>query len=208
MDSHLLFELTYVLYRIRPTIVHGERWLMETPREFRLFYPPCERWFRNLAQGLFHNNSSCSLARGTPTFSFVRILFLTRERLAGWSSRLLSVYSVFFIIGRDTSKLEGDWFCFAHRSCFFKSSISRCMAFSSPCSWAAWPFLWKPLWTMCRLSSWWFSKSFWCLRLRNSSYWRTLADSAWCELVSCGPDPAITVILHWSTSSSHRRRQL
>ena len=42
MDSHLLFELTYVLYRIRLTIVHGERWLMEMPRKFRLFYPLCE----------------------------------------------------------------------------------------------------------------------------------------------------------------------
>ena len=101
MDSHLLFELTYVLYRIRLTIVHGERWLMETPRKFRLFYPSCEGRFRNLAQGLLHNISSYSPARGTPTFSFVKILFLTRERLAVWSSRPLSVYSVIFIIGRD-----------------------------------------------------------------------------------------------------------
>ena len=38
MDSHLLFELTYVLYRIRSTIIHGKRWLMETPGKFCLFY--------------------------------------------------------------------------------------------------------------------------------------------------------------------------
>ena len=101
MDNHLLFELTYVLYRIRPTIVHGERWLMETPKKFRLFYLPCEGRFRNLAQVLLHNISSYSLVKGTLAFSFVKILFLTRERLAGWSSRPLSVYSVFFIIGRD-----------------------------------------------------------------------------------------------------------
>ena len=42
MDSHLLFELTYVLHKIRPTIIHGERWLMETPRKFRLFYHLCK----------------------------------------------------------------------------------------------------------------------------------------------------------------------
>ena len=101
MDSHLLFEMTYVLYRIHSTIIHGERWLMETPGKFRLFYPPCEGRFRNLAQGLLHNISSYSLARGIPAFYFVKILFLIRERLAGWSSRPLSVYSVFFIIGRD-----------------------------------------------------------------------------------------------------------
>ena len=33
-----------------------------------------------------------------------------------------------------TSELEGYCFCFVRRSCFFQSSISRYMAFSSPCS--------------------------------------------------------------------------
>ena len=42
MDSYLLFELAYVLYRIRLTIIYGERWLMETPGKFCLFYSPCE----------------------------------------------------------------------------------------------------------------------------------------------------------------------
>ena len=28
MDNHLLFELTYVFYRIHSTIIHGEHWLM------------------------------------------------------------------------------------------------------------------------------------------------------------------------------------
>ena len=112
MDSHLLFELTYVLYRICPTIVHGERWLMETPRKFRLFYPSCEGQFRNLAQGLLHNIRSYSLTRGTPAFSFMKILFLTRERLAGWSSGPLSIYSALFIIGRDIRAGKGPlMFC-------------------------------------------------------------------------------------------------
>ena len=57
----------------------------------------------------------------------------------------------------ETSKLERDRFYYAQRSCFFKSSISHCMAFSSPCSWATWPFLRNPLppvWTMCILPPW------------------------------------------------------
>ena len=33
-----------------------------------------------------------------------------------------------------TLELEGDRLCCARRSCFFKSSISHCMALSSPCS--------------------------------------------------------------------------
>ena len=141
MDSHLLFEMTYVLYKIHSTIIHGERWLMETPGKFRLFYPPCEGRFRNLAQGLLHNISSYSLARGIPAFYFVKILFLIRERLAGWSSRPLSVYSVFFIIGRDIRAGRGPLlFCptellfqiinFSLHG-FFITLLMSCMTFPS-----------------------------------------------------------------------------
>ena len=42
MDSHLLFELTYVFYRIHSAIIHGERRLVELSRKFSLFYPLCE----------------------------------------------------------------------------------------------------------------------------------------------------------------------
>ena len=108
MDSHLLFELTYMLYKIHSTIIHGEHWLMETSRKFCLFYPPCKGWFRNLAQGLLHNISSYSLARRAPTFSFVKVLFLTRERLAWWSSRPLSVDSIFFVVGRNIRAGRGS----------------------------------------------------------------------------------------------------
>ena len=101
MDSHLLFKLTYMFYRIRSTIIHGERWLMEMPRKFRPFYPPCKRWLRDLAQRLFHNIVPYSFTRKASTFPLVKMLILTRERFAWWSSRPLSVYSIFFIIGRD-----------------------------------------------------------------------------------------------------------
>ena len=101
MDSHLLFELTYVFYRIRSTIIHGERWLMEASGKFRPFYSPCKGWLRDLAQCLFHNIVPYSFVRRPPAFPLVKMLILTGERFAWWSSRALPVYSIFFIIGRD-----------------------------------------------------------------------------------------------------------
>ena len=38
MDNHLLFELAHMLHRIRASVIHSERGLMETPGEFCLFY--------------------------------------------------------------------------------------------------------------------------------------------------------------------------
>ena len=101
MDSYLLFELTYVFYRIRSTIIHGERWLVETSGKFRPSYSLCKGWFRDLAHCLFHNIGPYSFVRGAPTFPLVKILILTGERFTWWSSRTLPVYSILFIIGRD-----------------------------------------------------------------------------------------------------------
>ena len=101
MDSHLLFELTYVLYKVHSTIIHGERWLMETSRKFCPFYPPCKGWLWDLPQCLFHNIVPYSFTRRAPAFPLVKMLILTGEGFAWWSSRSLSVYSIFFIIGRN-----------------------------------------------------------------------------------------------------------
>ena len=101
MDSHLLFELTYVFYRICSTIIYDERRLVESSRKFCLFYPPCKWWLRNLAQCLFHNISSHSFTRRASAFSSVETLFIIREGFAWWSSRPLSINSVLFIIGRN-----------------------------------------------------------------------------------------------------------
>ena len=101
MDSHLLFELTYVFRRIRSAIIHGKSWLVESSRKLRLFYPPRERWLRNLTQRLFHNVSSHSFMRRASIFSPVMTLFVIGEGFAWWSSWPLPVHSVLFIIGRD-----------------------------------------------------------------------------------------------------------
>ena len=108
MDSHLLLELTYVLYRVCSAIIHGERWLVESFRKFCLFYPPCKGWLRNLAQCLFHNISSYSFAIRAPVFPSVKMLFLKGEGFAWWSSRPLYVYSIFLIIGRDIRARRGS----------------------------------------------------------------------------------------------------
>ena len=49
MDSHLLFELAHMLHRIRTSVIHGKRGLMETPGELCLLYSPSEGGLRNLA---------------------------------------------------------------------------------------------------------------------------------------------------------------
>ena len=108
MDSHLLFELALVFYRIRSTTIHGECWLVESSRKFRLFYPPCKRWFRNLIQCLFHNISSHSFARRASTFSPMMRLFIIREGFTLLSSWPLFVNSVIFIIIRDIKAGRGS----------------------------------------------------------------------------------------------------
>ena len=49
MDSHLLFELAYMLHRICSSVIHGERGLMEMPGELCLLYSPSKGGLRNLA---------------------------------------------------------------------------------------------------------------------------------------------------------------
>ena len=108
MDNHLLFELTYVFYRVCSAIIHGERWLVESSRKFCLFYPPRKGWFRNLAQRLFHNVSSYSFAKRALTFPLAKMLFFTGEGFAWWSSRPLSIYGIFFVIGGDIKAGRGS----------------------------------------------------------------------------------------------------
>ena len=108
MDSHLLFELTYMFHRICSAIIHDERRLVESSREFCLFYPSCEGWLRNLTQCLLHNISSHFFARRASAFFSVMSLFIIGEGFAWWSSWPLSVNSVLFIIERDIEDGRGS----------------------------------------------------------------------------------------------------
>ena len=110
MDNHLLFELTYVFYRVCSAIIHGECWLVKSSRKFCLFYPPRNGWLRNLAQRLFHNVNSYSFTRRTPAFPLMKMLFFTGEGFAWWSSRPLLVYSIFFINRGDIRAGRGSFF--------------------------------------------------------------------------------------------------
>ena len=155
MDSHLLFELTYVLYRVCLAIIHGERWLVESSRKFCLFYPPCKRWFRNLAQRLFIMSVPTPLREGL--LRFLRWwCFSSQEKDSLGGVLDLCLYIVSSLLLKETSELEGDHFCCARRNCFFKSSISCCMVLSLSLLSDTFLFLWKPLpsvWMECILPS-------------------------------------------------------
>ena len=135
MDRHLLFELTYVFYRVCLAIIHGECWLVESSRKFCLFYPPCKGDLEIWLKAFFITSIPTPLREGL-------LRFLWRRCSSSQEKDLLSgvidlyLYIVSSSSLEETSELEGDRFCCARQSCFFKSSISCCMALLSPCSWA------------------------------------------------------------------------
>ena len=97
-----------MFYRIYSAIIHDERRLVESSKKFCFFFPPCEGWLRNLTQYLLHNVSSYSFERRASASSLVKVLFIIGEWFAWWSSWLLSVNSVLFIIGRDIETGRGS----------------------------------------------------------------------------------------------------
>ena len=85
MDSHLLFEMTHMLHRIRASVIHGERGLMETPGELCLLYSPSKGGLRNLAHNFFHDISSYPPPKWTPSPPLTRMFLLTGIGLTRWS---------------------------------------------------------------------------------------------------------------------------
>ena len=98
LDSHSLVEMAHMLHRIRSTIVNGERWLMELPRKLCLFYLARERRLGNRDQRLAHSVISQALVRWAFIPTFVMVLLIVRERLAGWGSRPSSITSILSIV--------------------------------------------------------------------------------------------------------------
>ena len=101
MDVYPLIELAHMFYRVRSTIVSGERRLVEAPWKFSPLYPTRERGFRDLIQCLAHNIISYAFARWALVFSLVVALFIAGERFI----QLASSSSL-----EETSELEGDRF--------------------------------------------------------------------------------------------------
>ena len=74
-----------MFYRVRSTIVDGERGLMESLRKFGVFYPAHERRFGDLIQRLAHSVTSQAFTRQALVPMFMMVLFIIGERLAWWS---------------------------------------------------------------------------------------------------------------------------
>ena len=85
MDNYLLFELTHMLHRIRVSVIHGERGLMETPRELCLLYSLSKGGLGNLAQSFLHDVSSYPPSRWTHSPPLARMFLLTGIGLTRWS---------------------------------------------------------------------------------------------------------------------------
>ena len=82
MDNHPLVELAHMFYRVRSTIVNGERRLVETPRKFSHLYLACERGFGDLIQHPAHNIISHAFVRRAFVPSLMVAFFIIGERFA------------------------------------------------------------------------------------------------------------------------------
>ena len=85
MDNHILFERTHMLHKIRASVIHGERGLMETLRELCLLYSPSKWGLRNLAQSFLHDISSYSPPRWTSSSPLAGMFLFIGIRLTRWS---------------------------------------------------------------------------------------------------------------------------
>ena len=126
MNSHLLFELAYMLYRIGTSVIHGESGLVKASRKLCLFYFPSKGGLRNLAQSLLHDLCSYPPPRRTFSPPLVRVFLFIRIGFTGWSLWAFPVTGIYFRCARQ--------------SFFFRSLISRCKSFSSACPCTKWLF--------------------------------------------------------------------
>ena len=86
IGSYSLVEMAHMLHRIRSTIVDGEHWLIQSSRKSCPFNLVHEGRLGNLVQRLTHSVISQALARQALIPTFVMVLLLVEERLAGWGS--------------------------------------------------------------------------------------------------------------------------
>ena len=87
-----------MLYEVCPTIINGERKLMELPRYPSPFYPSLEGWLKDLIQNLTHGIITQALTRWALVFSSMMMLVFIRDDFTWRSSWSLPVIVVLFII--------------------------------------------------------------------------------------------------------------
>ena len=140
--------MAHMFYRVRLTIIDGERGLMEMLRKFYPLYLARERWFGDLIQRFARSVISQASTRRGLVPTFVMVLFIIGEILAWWSSWPLPITSILFIIRGDI-KTGRSWFRCAWRNFIFKLSISSCMASVLFCLWETWLPIWEWLLLIC-----------------------------------------------------------
>ena len=130
MESHLLFELTYMSTgSIRPLYMANVDWWNHA-----FSIPRVKGDLQIWLNAFFITSVPTPLREGLLRFLQWRCSSSQEKDLLGGVLDLC-LYIVSSSSLEETSKLEGDRFCCTRWSFFFKSSISRCMALSSPCSW-------------------------------------------------------------------------
>ena len=107
MDNHSLIEVAHMFYRVRLTIVNGERGLMESPRKFCPLNLARERWSGDLIKCLAHSVISQAFMRQPFVPTFAMVLFIVGKRFAGWSSWLLPITSILFTFRGEIMIGEG-----------------------------------------------------------------------------------------------------
>ena len=86
MDGHSLVEVAHMLHRIHSTVLDGECWLVEPPREYCPLNVAREGRSGNLVQHPAHSVISQASAWWALVSTFMMVFFFVGKRFARWSS--------------------------------------------------------------------------------------------------------------------------
>ena len=101
MYSHPLIEVTNVLHRVFPTIVHSECGLGEPLRKSPSLNPAHERWPGNLVKCFTYSIISQAYRGRIFVFTLMMIVLVIRERLARRSPWSTPIAAIPFTIRRE-----------------------------------------------------------------------------------------------------------
>ena len=86
MDGHSLVEVAHVLYSIRSTIVDGECWLVEPPREYCPFNVTREGRLGNLVQRFVDSVTAQASTWRALVSTFMMVFNFVGKGFGRWSS--------------------------------------------------------------------------------------------------------------------------